>query len=173
MARIGRNDPCPCRSGKKFKKCCGLKPVEKQVALTPEQAMKITLMSGVEKIQELAVAKKAGVKELGVFFFYSTANGDAWLLEMTELDCVMVAKGGEALEAPIDENPDTIEINWSHTYVIRDKQMVITAYEDNAVTTLEDAPSKEISAAVRRIRKKFSASELQKVHVEPAPEAAS
>ena len=21
--KIGRNDPCPCRSGKKFKKCCG------------------------------------------------------------------------------------------------------------------------------------------------------
>ncbi|MDT1878169.1 hypothetical protein FPK46_29200, partial [Acinetobacter baumannii] len=20
---IGRNDPCPCGSGKKFKKCCG------------------------------------------------------------------------------------------------------------------------------------------------------
>src|SRR5579871_2045520 len=23
MSKIGRNDPCPCRSGKKFKKCCG------------------------------------------------------------------------------------------------------------------------------------------------------
>lgn len=23
-AKIGRNDPCPCGSGKKFKKCCGL-----------------------------------------------------------------------------------------------------------------------------------------------------
>jgi len=22
-AKIGRNDPCPCGSGKKFKKCCG------------------------------------------------------------------------------------------------------------------------------------------------------
>ena len=22
--RIGRNDPCPCGSGKKFKKCCGV-----------------------------------------------------------------------------------------------------------------------------------------------------
>jgi hypothetical protein len=22
-ARVGRNDPCPCGSGKKFKKCCG------------------------------------------------------------------------------------------------------------------------------------------------------
>ena len=21
--RVGRNDPCPCNSGKKFKKCCG------------------------------------------------------------------------------------------------------------------------------------------------------
>ena len=23
QARIGRNEPCPCGSGKKFKKCCG------------------------------------------------------------------------------------------------------------------------------------------------------
>ena len=23
VARVGRNDPCPCGSGKKFKKCCG------------------------------------------------------------------------------------------------------------------------------------------------------
>jgi uncharacterized protein YecA (UPF0149 family) len=22
-ARTGRNDPCPCGSGKKYKKCCG------------------------------------------------------------------------------------------------------------------------------------------------------
>lgn len=25
MKEVGRNDPCPCGSGKKFKKCCGLK----------------------------------------------------------------------------------------------------------------------------------------------------
>ena len=24
--RVGRNDPCPCGSGKKFKKCCARKP---------------------------------------------------------------------------------------------------------------------------------------------------
>jgi hypothetical protein len=23
MAKVGRNDPCPCGSGKKYKKCCG------------------------------------------------------------------------------------------------------------------------------------------------------
>ncbi len=25
-AKVGRNDPCPCGSGKKFKRCCGQKP---------------------------------------------------------------------------------------------------------------------------------------------------
>jgi SWIM/SEC-C metal-binding protein len=25
--KIGRNDPCPCNSGKKYKKCCGIKAV--------------------------------------------------------------------------------------------------------------------------------------------------
>lgn len=23
VEKVGRNDPCPCLSGKKFKKCCG------------------------------------------------------------------------------------------------------------------------------------------------------
>jgi len=29
-AKVGRNDPCPCGSGKKFKKCCGLDQAAKQ-----------------------------------------------------------------------------------------------------------------------------------------------
>ncbi len=28
VTKIGRNDPCPCGSGKKYKKCCGLKENE-------------------------------------------------------------------------------------------------------------------------------------------------
>jgi len=26
MKEVGRNDPCPCGSGKKYKKCCAQKP---------------------------------------------------------------------------------------------------------------------------------------------------
>ena len=26
LAKVGRNDPCPCGSGKKYKKCCGARP---------------------------------------------------------------------------------------------------------------------------------------------------
>lgn len=33
MSEIKRNDPCPCGSGKKFKKCCMNKPIQKKVSL--------------------------------------------------------------------------------------------------------------------------------------------
>ena len=31
MEKIGRNDPCPCGSGKKFKKCCEMKQKNKKI----------------------------------------------------------------------------------------------------------------------------------------------
>ncbi|OGN62055.1 MAG: hypothetical protein A3F40_03470 [Chlamydiae bacterium RIFCSPHIGHO2_12_FULL_27_8] len=30
MSKVGRNDPCPCGSGKKFKKCCENKMIGKK-----------------------------------------------------------------------------------------------------------------------------------------------
>ena len=126
-------------------------------------------MSAVKEIQQDAVSRKEIFRELGVFFFFSTAKGDAWLMEMTDCDCVQVAKGGEPLEAPIDENSETIEINWSHTFAFRNKQVEITAYADKSVEILEDAPGRELNAAMKRIRKKFSEEQLEKVHL-PSPE---
>lgn len=31
MLKVGRNDPCPCGSGKKFKKCCENKQKHKKI----------------------------------------------------------------------------------------------------------------------------------------------
>ncbi len=172
MAKIGRNEKCPCQSGKKFKHCCALKDRRMQPQPSPEQALKITLMSAVKKIQQDAANKRATFRELGVFFFFSTAIGDAWLMEMTECDCVQVAKGGEVLEVPINENSETIEINWSHTFVVRNKDIQITAYADKSVRQLENSPGLELAAAMSRIHKKFSAEQLKKVHL-PHPEQSS
>lgn len=55
MEKIGRNDPCPCGSGKKFKKCCANKP------LGPR---KITVQkAGVDFMQRMqsATARISGV----------------------------------------------------------------------------------------------------------------
>lgn len=167
MAKIGRNEKCPCQSGKKFKHCCALKETRVQPQPMANQAMKVTLMNAVKEIQEDAVHKKALFRELGVFFFFSTAEGDAWLMEMTDCDCVQVAKGGEVMHAPIDENSETIEINWSHTYAITNRQIEITAYTDKAVQLLENSPGRQLKLAMQRIRNKFSEEQLKKVHLSP------
>ena len=172
MAKIGRNEKCPCRSGKKFKHCCALKQREQIRPLSPEQAMKVTLMDAVKKIQDDAVNKKSINRELGVFFFFSTEEGDGWLMEMTDCDCVQVAVAGIALEAPIDENSDTIEINWSHTFNVVNRQIELTAYKDGIVTVLSTGPSKQLNAAIKRIRKKFTPEQLEKVHVSSAEDVA-
>jgi len=172
MAKIGRNEQCPCLSGKKFKHCCALKDRRVPPQLSPQQTLKITLMSAVKKIQQVAVSRKMAIHELGVFFFFSTAKGDAWLMEMTDCDCVQIAKDGQPLEAPINENSETIEINWSHTFVICNEQIEITSYADKTVQLLEDSPGRELDAAMSRIYKKFSEEQLKKVHL-PHPEQLS
>ena len=174
MAKIGRNEKCPCQSGRKYKHCCArLAAAARPRQMSPEQQMKMTLMGAVNKIQEEAEKLKAVTREIGVFFFYSTKNGDAWLLEMTDCDCVQVAEGGKRLEPPIDENPDTIEVNWSHRFVIRNKVLELTAYQGEEVLQLPDAPSREINAMSRRIRKKFSPEQLRRVHVSVEQEEAA
>lgn len=174
MAKIGRNEKCPCRSGKKYKHCCAnTVAAERPKPMTPEQVAQVTLMSGVETIQELAEKREKASREIGVFFFYATAAGDAWLLEMTDCDCIQVAKGGERIAAEIDETPETIEVNWSHTFEVKNKKLELTAYADRAVSVQEDAPAHEISAMLRRIRKKFSPEQLRQVHVENAPDSAA
>lgn len=163
MARVGRNDLCPCGSGIKYKRCC-LRQRQAQAAVSPLGQLKISLMAEIERIQAAARSGEETVRELGVFVMWAS-KGDAWLLEITESDAVQVASGGEPLPVPIDENPETIAINWSHIFAIRDKQLFLTAYADKEEICLEQAPTQRIHAALRRIRKRFSPEQLSQVHV--------
>ena len=48
--KFGRNDPCPCGSGKKFKKCCLVKPISDRNEDNPAPPIKIS--SAVIKVAE-------------------------------------------------------------------------------------------------------------------------
>lgn len=168
MAKIGRNDPCPCGSGKKFKRCCGNKASEEHSgkgAAQPEQAPR-TLTAAIEQIQAKAKEHASVFVELGVFLLFSTDAGDAWVLEVTESDAIKVAEKGEPVEISLEENPETIVVNCSHTFAIEGKELIVTSYTDQALTQhLQDAPAQQINAAMRRIKKRFSAEFLSQVHV--------
>jgi hypothetical protein len=165
MAKIGRNQPCPCGSGRKYKHCC-LPAHQAGTTSSPTNQMKVSLMAAIEKIQAEAAEKKVVFQELGVFLFFSLQEGDAWLLEVTESDAVQIARSGERLDVPIDENPETIEINFSHTFALRDRQFFLTAYADKGETRLDKAPTQQIHAAIRRLHKRFPKEMLERMHVE-------
>jgi hypothetical protein len=128
----------------------------------------VTLMGAVEVVQEEARQCRAMCLERGVFFLYSTDSGDAWLLEMTDGDCIQLAREGVALTPEIIENSDTIEINYSHTFMLRGKALVSTAYENKEASILPDAPTAVLSAAMRRLRKKITKEQLANIHL-PCP----
>jgi hypothetical protein len=165
MLKIGRNDPCFCGSGKKFKRCCYLKQSEKGQQPSPPAAAQVSVQGEVARIQEAAVRKEAKILHLGVFVLFATEAGDAWLLELSDLDGAQVARQGEKMELEIAENPDTIEINWSHRFEIKERKFVATAYKDEAVTIHDDYPVHSIQAAIKKIRKKFSPELLNSIHL--------
>ncbi|MBM9519787.1 SEC-C domain-containing protein [Desulforhopalus vacuolatus] len=169
MAKIGRNEKCPCGSGRKFKKCCGRKtPAQMQQTsrMPAGKTVPLTLMSAVEQIQRDAFEKKILNRELGVFFFFTNTAGDAWMLEMTDQDGIQVAEGGKVIEATIEENSETIEVNWTHSYTIENRQLKLTSWKDKNSFILEGSPVSELNAAMRRIRKRFTPEQLEQVHVE-------
>ena len=168
--KIGRNDPCPCGSGQKYKKCCQGKVDFKPV--TGPAAPQVTLKSEIEKLQENAVNKEKLVKPLGVFVLFSTEAGDAWLLEVTDMDAVQVADKGSKIAVELDENPETIEINWTHHFTVRNKQFVTTAYADNREVVWPGYPTHSIFAAIQRIRKKFPKELLNSIHLQESEAAA-
>ena len=166
MGKIGRNEPCPCGSGLKYKKCCILKEAEAGAA---KEVVQVSLNDEVVKIQQAAVEGRQEVSALGVFVLFATNTGDAWLLEISEMDAIQLATGQQKEEVNIVENPKTLEVDWSHTFAIKDDKFVVTAYKDKKVDTYSDYPAKEIRTTIKKIRKSFSAAQLSQVHISEQP----
>ena len=169
MAKIGRNDTCPCGSGLKYKRCCLGKQQLVSSNLTEAQKIQISLQNEINAIQKLASKSKFKVRELGVFVLFSTDKGDAWLLEVTESDALQLAAEREIMTVDLEENPETIEIHWTHTFEIKNKQFIITDYKDKKVEAINNYPTHPISAAIKRIKKKFSPEQLEQVHIDEQP----
>ncbi len=163
--KIGRNDPCPCGSGKKFKRCCLGKETSPLTAPPSVAEQRLSLLAEVEKTQAAALARQYTLRTLGVFIFLTTESGDGWVLEITEMDALQVAAGGEKIDVEIEEGDETIEINWTHTFRIRNKKFETTAYADKSVTVYDDYPAIRIKKAIDKARARFPKELLDKVHL--------
>jgi hypothetical protein len=167
--KIGRNDACPCGSGKKYKRCCANKPVaDPAPAQQNAQAKqkKVTLGKTISDFQELAAQKKQAIQQIGVFLLYADATGDAWVLELTDSDCIQIASSGTPLENSLEEDDQTIVVDWTHTFSFKNKALQVKSYKDKTTTVLKNAPSQKLYAIRRKILKKISPELLDQVHLD-------
>ena len=167
--KIGRNDACPCGSGRKYKRCCVGKsgrPTGVVHQPSSKQQNRTTLGEVISFIQQRAGEKKEMVQQIGVFLLYADNNGDAWVLEVTDSDCIQIAAQGVPLDVPLEEDEQTIVIDWSHQFSFKDKKLQIISYEDKKTEILADAPSQQLFALRRKILKKISPELLDQVHLE-------
>jgi hypothetical protein len=134
--------------------------------MAPERTAQVTLKDAVEVLWRAAAGKRSTFRELGVFLLFSTPAGDAWLLEITESDCVQIAREGERIDVSIDETPETIVVDWTHTFALKDRKLEVASYGEKLVTILPDAPAGAIHGAIRRIRKHHSRELLDRVHLD-------
>ena len=163
--KIGRNEPCPCGSGKKYKQCC-LKSGRLEEAFQQNASINVLsrLQDDLKQLQLQATRREASFRAVGVFLLFSTTEGDAWFLEVTESDAVQVAKDGEALELPLEGQGEHIVINWSHAFRVADRMLHLRSYATGEASVLPLAPVQQIFAAIRRIKKRYDPELLQQVH---------
>ena len=134
--------------------------------MDPGNAARVTLKDMVDQVLAAAVAKKQVFRELGVFLLFSTPAGNAWLLEITESDCVQLAHDGRILDVSIEESPETIVVDWTHGFALKDRRLEVTFHEEKGTIILPDAPTGAIKSAIRRIRKRHSPELLDRVHLD-------
>ncbi len=123
------------------------------------------MLGEVAKIQQAAQGLQETCRVLGVFILFSTKDGDAWVLETTEQDAFQAAAAGQPLPPPVQEQQELIEVDWSHTFALRGRCLVLTSHADGAAAVLAAAPVQQISAAVRRISRQYPAELLRQVHL--------
>jgi len=90
IAKAGRNDPCPCGSGKKYKRCCGLPPAAARPLeiLNPHEIGALVGLINQERLSEAEHEARALL----------TVHPDAGMLWKT-LSVALVRQGKDALQA--------------------------------------------------------------------------
>ncbi len=97
----------------------------------------------------LAARGDPRVIALGGLVFFSSASGDAWMLDSDEGLARCLARGGEPLPTGVQETSGSFAIEWNETYRIDGDAMVFTAASGRERVVL-GYPMSEIKRAVNR-----------------------
>ena len=137
-SQIGRNDPCPCGSGKKYKKCCLATDVSEVRTET-----EVNIQQEAKYVINRALDGDARLVKLDSLLFFSTATGDAWLLDTDDDLALCLMKDFAEQQYVINETPRDYSIEWEANYQI-DGNAFIVCKKSGQMKTIFGYPTKEI-----------------------------
>jgi hypothetical protein len=94
-------------------------------------------------IIQRAQERDARLVRHGPFVFFSTAGGDAWMLDLEDALALCLARDGERQPFRIFETSRQFGVEWHQTYRI-DGELFITEDRSGHVTTMMGYPTREI-----------------------------
>lgn len=110
---------------------------------------KINLEREVEYIVELARARDVRVVVIGELVLFSTASGDAWMLDTQHETALCLARDGERQAVHLVETPTQFGIDWDATYTI-DGEAFRVRQRSGRVAVIRGYPLAEIQQAIAR-----------------------
>ncbi len=111
----------------------------------------VSITGEVEYIVSRAMAEDARIVSLPPLVSFSTATGDAWILEAEDGLAVQLAAAKPRLPFAITETPDRFAVEWPGTFRIDDHTMIFTD-KAGRVGTIVGYQTQQIVAAIARAR---------------------
>lgn len=110
----------------------------------------INISGEVDYVIKLAQSGDSRIVRLGSLIFFSTASGDAWLLDPEDELALCLARGGEKQAFRIMETESNFSIEWNAQYQI-DGDAFIVAERSGRIRTIYGYPTGEILDEIRSI----------------------
>lgn len=153
MGQLGRNDPCKCGSGKKYKRCClpGDEAAEHAALRATREAAEASARAAKDEERVVAADWKARrAKALEDLDFINESNAVLDLIRAGHLE-----EAERAAHALIDRYPDTTDglERLGHIYEVRGDMKVAAKYYRNALALAQARgfPEDEDFAALRAL----------------------
>src|SRR6266702_8827102 len=126
--------------------------VRKHGRRVPDTRGPIRVLEELRYIVDRAANRDSRVVGVGPLVFFSTAAGDAWVLDPADASALCLARDGSALPVHIEESAERFAIEWTHRYRIDGSLMVFSASDGKALA-VEGFPTQEILRTARRLRR--------------------
>ncbi len=120
-----------------------------EISVQVLQGGEVSFIAEARAMQDAARATRARVVRLGQIVFFSTATGDAWMLDPQEGTAACLARDGDSLPIPIRESAAELAIEWHADYYIEGRVFTVVERDSGLARTILGYPTVEIERLCR------------------------